>query len=95
MSNSSQFRRTTAEEVAKADSAQAKKNAQNLLDDYFSQPYRLNNLRRNLRVWFINNVLQWEENFGGTLKEQILDYEMLDELLTELIIANLSPEKES
>lgn len=60
---------------------------QSLLNHFFTSSIEVQNLRRDVRRWSLANVMDWDENFGSNLPEQIPHYEVRDELLHEIAVS--------
>lgn len=70
---------------AKAALTQIPPNAEQILKSWFADPLRVRLVRTHLRGWFLERVLHGPGDFGEDLEVQILHYEILDELLCELL----------
>jgi hypothetical protein len=58
-----------------------------LISTFFTSPIDVQDMRRDLRRWFVSNLEGQHDNFGSSLADQIQHYEVLDELLHEVSAA--------
>ena len=75
----------TGSSPAQAATPQPLTGTQSFINDWLTDLDNIQAVRRHLRTWFLTNVPDWDGNFGQNLEIQILHYEVLDELLSNMI----------
>ena len=62
--------------------------------DSLASPLAINQLRQELRAWFMAYIPVWESSFAtGSLEESIYHYQTLDQFLSSLIEAGINRQK--
>ena len=62
--------------------------------DSLASPLAINQLRQELRAWFMAYIPVWESSFAtGSLEESIYHYQTFDQFLSSLIEAGINRQK--